>query len=189
MKHLILLPFFVVFLFMSWMAHAQSISDDTLNALITYTRIEEQIDQYPAATKQGFYEAAVNHLGPENQIFGAFNAAVEEEMKSDFILEILEKNIKKNIAEEEALKIIEWCQTDLGQSILEAEVKASHASTMQEVVMNTSELLQDGDNVVFAKELNDVVEGTELVLALQEQSMLSTMRAVTLLKDPNAVID
>lgn len=174
----ILLSFLFIIVFAPLAASAEPVTDETLNSLIILSRVEDQLDQYPGITKQGFRDSAMGQMKNANVVFGAFDDAVDQELRPADLLATLKNNLKSQLTEAQAQETIDWLTTDLGQKILEAEIEASQVSSPQQIQNAAQDLIQDKEGMMIAAEINKAINGTFLMMSLQEKSMSSSMKAL-----------
>ncbi|MDH5723405.1 MAG: DUF2059 domain-containing protein, partial [Alphaproteobacteria bacterium] len=177
--------FLFILTFAPIIAQAEPISDETLESLILLSRVEDQLELYPEITKQGFKDSAIGQAKNAQIILGAFDDAVDREIKPSDLIEVLKKNLKSDLSEEQAQEFMDWVSSDLGQEILEAEIKASQVTSAQEIQNAAQDLLRDQKGLEIAAEINKAVNGTYLMMSLQEKSMKSSMKALEALRPEN----
>ena len=185
----ILLPLLFICVVFPILAKAEPVTDETLDKLLMLSGLPEQFADYPAAEKAAMepFPAVKGATEIDVAVFEAYKSAIEEEIKPDFMLSVIREELKAAIQQSEAVKVIEWLESDLGKKFTMAEINATKNMMEDQPFMHIPEILQNTDNVEFAKSVNEAINGTEVFTKTMGIQLTTQMYFMETVKHPESV--
>lgn len=151
---------------------------DSLDRLMALSGLTKQVKEYPGVIKAGIHasysKSPTMPYGDVQQLM----AAADKAFVPDQILADTKASLKQALSDDEVATLLDWYQSDLGKKITGEEEKASTAAAYEDMSINGHVLMKDQERVAMAKRLEDVINATDLSMALQEYTALAVYSAL-----------
>ena len=176
-------------LIFSHSVHAE-ISARTADRLLKLSGTTEQVQSYPEVFRASLVQA---NIQAEEKIprgvLESVLAAVDDIVAPDEITAGLSASLAKQLSPEEAEYLLEWYSSRSGMEITTGEIFASSAESVNYIMNNRAELMQDERRVAMAKKLDKLSGATDMSLELSKYSMVATFATVSMALQPDAPLD
>lgn len=168
---------------------AGTLSDKSLNELMVLSGLNKQIAEFPAMVGAGMAQARQQGAAIPDKEFAEIQKSVKNAFQPSGILNVISKEVKNNVSESGAKKMLTWYNSSLGKKITQAEEKASTPAGYQQMMKDAQVLLADKERVTLAKQINSLVDTTEMTMQLQESTGVAVYTALSSAMNPGKPVN
>lgn len=176
-------------LFTSNVVSAGSISESSLNKLMALSGLNKQIAQFPAMVGAGLTQAQQQGTPIPTAEFSEMQKSVKSAFQPSGILKVIGKEIKNSVSESEAKQLLTWYKSSLGKKITKAEENASTHAAYQEMLKQAQALFAKTKRVQLAKEIDSLVNATDMTMQLQENTGVAVFTAISSAMNPGKAVN
>lgn len=189
MKKIIQSASLLLTLFISSTVVAGTISDKSLSELMALSGLNKQVASLPEMVGAGVAQARQQGAPIPDAEFAEVKKSIVSAFKPSVMISAVGKEIKNNVTESGAKKLLVWYKSSLGKKITKAEEDASTAAAYQQMMKEAQTLLADKKRVKIAQELDRLVNATDMAMQLQESSGVAVYTAVTSALNPGKPVN
>lgn len=172
MKKFIQVSLIILGLFTSSLA-AEKIDEKSFDKLMTLSGINKQIQEYPDVIKASFNQDE----NIDEKELQERNFIIDKSFEAKKILKTIGDDVKKKITNKDIENLLVWYESDLGKKITKAEEESSTPEAYQDMIQNTSTIMQDKKKVFFAKRVDKLLDVTNMVSELQKNTATAIFSA------------
>jgi hypothetical protein len=178
-----------IFLFIMMMcplvAWSGDISNASLDKIMAISGINKQMSEIPNSINEGMDASQERESTDLPDVFyNDLKKVMEKAFLPADILKTIGQEIKRDLSEAEARKIIDWYESDLGRKIKQAEDLASTPEAIEKMRRQTAFLISDQDRLALAERIEDVHPVTDMLLRINENTAMAVFSAFSAVKEP-----
>lgn len=132
MVHPIKIVIFLLFVAHSFSLHAQS-NDELADKVVNRSGLLEMISQFPALLKEGVQQGAEQSGGNNQKLVMQISQIIDQAFGINESIEMVRKDLSKNLTEEELTRVLEWLDSPLGKKITALEISAMTSDAYQDM--------------------------------------------------------
>ena len=151
---------------------------------MTLSGINKQMGELPGMVQAGIEQASQQEAKIPEADLKEIKKSVKEAFQAAAITSAMSSEIKKGISEADAKKLLAWYESSLGKKITKAEEEASTPAAYQQMINEAQSLLADQERVAIAREIDRLVNATDLVMQLQEKTGIAVFTALSKAMEP-----
>jgi len=161
------------------------ISNTSLDKIMTFSGINQQISEIPNSIIKGI-ESSQDQAATvmPDAFYDDLKKIMEKAFLPAEILKTIGQEIKRNLQEAEARKILEWYESDIGRKITKAEELASTPEAIEEMRRQTVFLISDQERLSLAERKEDVLHATDMLLRINENTVMVVFSTFSSIKEP-----
>lgn len=163
---------------------SEELSQLTLNKLMDLSGLNKQVAEFPGMVSAGIDQAKAQGGPMPDAESEDVTRAIENAFEPAGILTMVGAEIRQNISETDGIDLLVWYESELGRKITKAEESASTPEAYQEMLGLAQSLLQEAERVSLAKKIEELVNATDMLMALQEKVQISVITAISTLMNP-----
>ena len=151
---------------------------DSLDKLMALSGLTKQVKEYPGVIKAGIHASySKNPTMPYGSV-QELMASADKAFVPGQILATTKKTLADTLSDDEVSELLTWYESDLGKKITREEEKASTPEAYEDMSINGHTLMGNQERVAMAKRLEDIINATDLSMALQEYTALAVYSAL-----------
>lgn len=170
-------------------AGAGNITEDSFDKVMALSGLNKQVAEFPGMVLAGMEQAKQRESSISDAILKDMQEPIKVAFRPSKILKTIGKEIRRNVTESEAKDLLVWYESDAGRKITKAEENASSAAAYQEMLGEAQSLLANKKRVDFAKQIDRLVNATNLSMELQENTGIAVFSAVSTAMNPNQPVN
>lgn len=168
---------------------AGTISESSLNKIMALSGLNKQVVQFPAMVGAGMAQARQQGSTIPDAEYSEMLKSVKSAFEPSTFLKVIGKEIKSNLSEADAKKLLTWYQSSLGRKITKAEEAASTPAGYQQMIKEAQSLLANTKRVNLAKEIDSLINMTDMTMQLQEDSGIAVYTAISSVMNPGKPVN
>lgn len=169
----------LIMIFIPGLVRAGDITDNSMAKLMALSGLNKQVGEFPGMVRAGMEQANKQDSAIPAAEFREMQMTIEGSFQPSEILRIIAIEVKKNMSESEAQDLLKWYESDLGRKITKAEEDASTPAAYQNMIREAQSLLADEKRVKQAKMIDNLVNATDMMMQLQENTGIAVLTAIT----------
>jgi len=160
-------------------------SDETnIEKLLESSGITKQVKSLPEAFQIGIEQTAARDKDFSSQLSLVLTNSANKTLKPQIVLGQIKQTLRESLTDEEIKNLLDWYQSDLGETITALEIESSSAKAYQEMILNAEAFLKDKERVAFAKSFDSLTKSTELIIDIQKFTMFAFYTALSKASNP-----
>lgn len=168
---------------------AGTVSENSLNKIMALSGLNKQVAQFPAMVGAGMAQARQQGSAIPDAEFSEMLKSVKSAFEPSAFLKVISKEIKSNLSESDAKNLLVWYKSSLGRKITKAEEAASTPAGYQQMIKEAQSLLANTKRVGLAKEIDSLINMTDMSMQLQEDSGIAVYTAISSVKNPGKPVN
>ena len=167
----------------------QAATDAEFERLMELSGTTRQVEEFQRGVRLGLEQGASHGDGLPAQALEQMLAGVDEHIRADVILDEIRFAVLKRMSREDVSRLLQWYESPLGQRITQAEIAAARPDSMEQMMTNADALLAMEERVAWAQRLDKLLGGTELNMAIQDDTGAAVYRALIRSQRPDEPVD
>ena len=163
-----------------------NITKGSLEKLMASSGINKQVSELSGMVLVGAEESRQkNSSAMSDAVYNDLKKAIEKAFRPSETLHTISMEIKRNLSETEAQRLLDWYKSDIGRKITKAEEDASTPAAYQEMTKNAEALISDHERVALAERIESVVHTTDMLTQMNESTAIAVFTAFSAIINPD----
>ncbi|HEY9147448.1 MAG TPA: DUF2059 domain-containing protein [Gammaproteobacteria bacterium] len=168
---------------------AAELSDDSLDALMQLSGINQQVTEIPGGVVAGMQQSMQQGAPISQEQLDKIEQAILKSFQPAAISNTIADELKDALSEAEAQQLLKWFRSDLGKKITAAEEEASSAAAYQEKFAQAESLLSDEQRVQLARRIDRLVNLTDMTLEFQKGTAIAVFNSLSRAMNPGQPVN
>ena len=164
-------------------------TDAEFERLMELSGTTRQVEEFQRGVRLGLEQGASQGDGLPAESLKQMLAGVDEHIRADVILDEIRFAVLKRMSREDVSRLLQWYESPLGQRITQAEIAAARPDSMEQMMAKADELLAMEERVAWAQRLDKLIGGTEMNMAIQQDTGAAVYRALIRTQRPDEPVD
>lgn len=164
-------------------------TDAEFERLMELSGTTRQVEEFQRGVRLGLEQGASQGDGLPAEALKQMLAGVDEHIRADVILDEIRFAVLKRMSREDVSRLLQWYESPLGQRITQAEIAAARPDSMEQMMAKADELLAMEERVAWAQRLDKLIGGTEMNMAIQQDTGAAVYRALIRTQRPDEPVD
>ena len=182
-----IIAFFALLLLIALPVRAAT--DAEFERLMELSGTTRQVEEFQRGVRLGLEQGASQGDGLPAEALKQMLAGVDEHIRADVILDEIRFAVLKRMSREDVSRLLQWYESPLGQRITQAEIAAARPDSMEQMMAKADELLAMEERVAWAQRLDKLIGGTEMNMAIQQDTGAAVYRALIRTQRPDEPVD
>ena len=157
---------------------ASPMTSDQAKKILEISGFTETLAQMPEGIKAGIQEASASNKGVPQEFYDGVTRIMVDAFNPALLIGPIRNEVTSNLTKEDGEKLLKWFESEKGKRITAAEAKMNSMDAITEMQQQAQKLLANEKLVNYARRVDKAIQGTEMMVELQEKTALSVFTAL-----------
>lgn len=168
----------ILFFLLTFQVIAAPMTSDQAKRILEISGFTETLAQMPEGIKAGIQEASASNQGVPQEFYDGVTKIMVDAFNPALLIGPIRNEVASNLTKEDGEKLLKWFESEKGKKITAAEAKMNSMDAIAEMQQQAQTLMANDKLVTYAKRVDKAIQGTEMMVELQEKTALSVFTAL-----------